>query len=440
MGLMVYCALYTVLECVNCLLVYLLLFRAKVERRKWLVGGSLAVAVAVVCWFARKATGTEEELSIVYVLVMGLGVIVPIFWLQEHSWKWVLLYPICFMCFSTVQVVMSFLVSGISQLAYNRVLHNQEDSFLYEITTVCLFALFYVIMRARGILDEKVRMSKRQYAFFFLGTVYIVVILGFVQILCDDRGITETERMFLGTVVALFCLLFFLISMWNLLLVQSKQELKLRAEAFENFQQQQEQQIRSVLDNDEQIRRYRHDMKAHLMTMEALAVQSEGQEELLQYLQEVLNQAEAIKGTIRTGNQAVDAILGNLIQTAEKDGIVVKCHASLPEQLYISAFDLCTILSNLVRNAIEACRELVDRAEQPVINIELYPMEEHLFIGVKNPTAHEVQIRNQELITTKKDAENHGFGSKNVKSVVEKYSGTLQYECWDGFFTAEVYL
>jgi sensor histidine kinase regulating citrate/malate metabolism len=61
-----------------------------------------------------------------------------------------------------------------------------------------------------------------------------------------------------------------------------------------------------------------------------------------------------------------------------------------------------------------------------------------LYIAVKNPVDECVQIDGRRLLTSKKDKVNHGIGSQNVRSIVEKYNGELNYVCEDGCFTAEV--
>lgn len=436
MSLFLYCAVYTTLELSSCLLVYLLIFRARMEERKWLVGGSLLAVIGVTYVYAR-ATNTDY----INLIVDVLGIVIPIVWLREKGWKWIALYPVCFMCFSTLQTGISFLVAEVIDISYVNVTAQSSVILLIEGGAFLVLFLVYEELKRRGALERNIYVSKGQYIIFFIGVFSSIVILGITQMLCKEDGmVTSKVRDTMGMIVSIFCISYFLVSLWNLLLVQSRMEYKHLAETYELFARQQEQQIQAVLNSDEQLRRYRHDMRAHLMTLQAMSAAGGQNGELNQYLQEILNRLEAIQTRNYTGNSAVDAILGNLVYTAEKEGIEVVCNARLTEQPELAAFDLCTVLSNLIQNAIEACRELIEEGRRAEMEIGMYPMEEHLLIRVKNPTAHEVQIRNGELITTKKDAKNHGLGSKNVKSVVEKYGGTLQYECQDGVFTAEVYL
>ena len=44
------------------------------------------------------------------------------------------------------------------------------------------------------------------------------------------------------------------------------------------------------------------------------------------------------------------------------------------------------------------------------------------------------------LKSLKKDEKNHGIGIRNVKEIVKKHKGSLNFELKDGLFKAEVYL
>lgn len=239
--------------------------------------------------------------------------------------------------------------------------------------------------------------------------------------------------------ILLIGIVFFLINIWNDMSTGSRDKYKERIKEYEDMIYQQQCQVQAILDSDENLRRYRHDMYIHLTAMRAICEQGNGRE-LVQYAQEMLQQIEHIQVRTYTGNSAVDAILGNLIDAAKKSGIPVCCKASLPEELSISAFDLCTILSNLIQNAIDACMELSVKEREKGIYVIVYPMNDSLYMKVENPTNHIVSIQDNVLRSTKKDSKNHGFGSKNVKQVVEKHQGRLDYYCKEGLFVAEVFL
>ena len=76
----------------------------------------------------------------------------------------------------------------------------------------------------------------------------------------------------------------------------------------------------------------------------------------------------------------------------------------------------------LLTNTIEG----VAKAENAFLRVDVHPYKDYLMIVVKNTAARDVIKENPHLLTTKKDAENHGFGLKVVEQIADWYEGTLR--------------
>lgn len=63
-----------------------------------------------------------------------------------------------------------------------------------------------------------------------------------------------------------------------------------------------------------------------------------------------------------------------------------------------------------------------------------------LILSVRNPVSSPVLIRNNTVVTSKKDPVSHGIGLSNVDTVVRKYHGTSVLKCEDGWFSFSVIL
>ena len=79
------------------------------------------------------------------------------------------------------------------------------------------------------------------------------------------------------------------------------------------------------------------------------------------------------------------------------------------------------ILSNLLDNALEA----LIRHPQPDSSLRLTIRRIHQFllIQVTNPCTSNISV-----VTSKPDKRHHGWGLKNVKKIVQKYHGSLEYK------------
>ena len=76
---------------------------------------------------------------------------------------------------------------------------------------------------------------------------------------------------------------------------------------------------------------------------------------------------------------------------------------------HISQMDLCTIISNLLKNAVEA----VDKDGE--IAVHIVRKEKYVQVDIHNSCKTMPQIsRMEEIKTSKADKENHGYGLDNV--------------------------
>ena len=167
-------------------------------------------------------------------------------------------------------------------------------------------------------------------------------------------------------------------------------------------------------------KRFRHDIKNHLMVLENCIVNGE-YVEAEQYLNALNERVNTFGSHISVNNGIADAILNKFYLDAQEKGIELKVKGHFPLECNISAFDMCTVLSNLLSNAILA--ESQCGGKQVVVDIRY--TTEKVSLLVENNFNHELQRQDGELKTTKPDGLNHGFGLRNVRACVEKAGGDV---------------
>ncbi|MGN1443565.1 MAG: sensor histidine kinase [Acutalibacteraceae bacterium] len=182
---------------------------------------------------------------------------------------------------------------------------------------------------------------------------------------------------------------------------------------------------------DKELRRFRHDYKNHMIVVNAF-LESGNVKEAREYLESINDSINGIINKIKTGNFVSDAILNNKSVSAAKNGIKLLFSGVIPSS-GIKNEDLCTILANLVDNAVEACEKLPSKDR--TIEIESNVVNGYLILSITNPTAGD---DNRELRTTKKDKKNHGIGLKNIERTVKKYEGVISIEREHNTFTADI--
>ncbi len=97
----------------------------------------------------------------------------------------------------------------------------------------------------------------------------------------------------------------------------------------------------------------------------------------------------------------------------------------MPKDLQIPAFDMATILGNLLDNAIDALEAIEGKR---MVSVKIKLSRGQFIIKVSNTFNGIVIERANNLITKKEDDGNHGLGIKNIKKVLEKYNGSMDIE------------
>lgn len=185
----------------------------------------------------------------------------------------------------------------------------------------------------------------------------------------------------------------------------------------------------------EQIRRDKHEMKNVYFYIASL-VNSRQYEELTEFVnKKLLHRFDAME-EIRTGNTFVDFLLTQKVSEAREYSIHVVTNVLIPANLSIDQNDLCGLLLNLLDNAIDASKN-----ETPGdIHISIRQIKNYLSIQIKNRSSVDVLKNNPQLLTSKKDRQNHGIGLRVVTSIVHKYSGMMNTYMKSGYFTVDVML
>ena len=183
------------------------------------------------------------------------------------------------------------------------------------------------------------------------------------------------------------------------------------------------------------MRGWRHDYHNHMQTLKAYLSMNQ-LKEMSEYLDHLEEDLDSIDIAIKTGNTSVNAILSSKVSIAQRNAINVNCKATVPSQLKISDVHLCTIIGNLLDNAIESCQKV--EPDKRFIRIYIGLFKEQLYISVTNSTNQTHRKKLTELITSKKGE--HGFGLRRIDKIVDQYDGYLNRKNEPGVFATEIML
>lgn len=181
-----------------------------------------------------------------------------------------------------------------------------------------------------------------------------------------------------------------------------------------------------------------HDMDNHFLLLQSYLKENKV-EEAGAYLEKLSKERAKHIHERYTGIEAIDYILSQKQEKAENNGIHMKIHGEYPKDCKIDPVDLCTILTNFLDNAIEACMKQPE-GEPREIQVTIRRVHQFIIIKIANSSIVSPEIRNGKLQTSKKDKNLHGWGIRSVLSAVEKYQGIVRYEYHVKMFTVSAML
>lgn len=188
------------------------------------------------------------------------------------------------------------------------------------------------------------------------------------------------------------------------------------------------ERIQAKQEQDEEIRRLRHDLKNHMLTLRHL-VQDNRPADAVQYVDGFLGEIRKDGELhLHTGNRLLDGLMSDKLNAAVLNGIAVNVVLDFRAADFIDGFDLCVIMGNAIDNAIEACAKIPEGCAR-YIDVRGGPSANCLLLHITNSIKGAPPASAGLPLTTKQDQQNHGFGLGNVKRTLAKYHGTLSVEC-----------
>jgi sensor histidine kinase YesM len=193
------------------------------------------------------------------------------------------------------------------------------------------------------------------------------------------------------------------------------------------------------------IRKVRHEMRNHMTNIKGL-IANEKYNEVDSYIEKLDDTIQGLDFKYSTGNPLCDVIINDKAGAAERLHIAFDIHFFYQETNAISTFDLGIILSNLLDNAIEACRKVPE--ESRFIRLKLKTKEPFILLEIENSYDGEL-VWNEEKklpVSTKENAKTqevlseHGLGLKNVAEIADQYLGGIQIEADNHIFRTVVML
>lgn len=255
---------------------------------------------------------------------------------------------------------------------------------------------------------------KKQFNFIFLLSIVALITL---SILINSFDLSESKV--IPITFTLLLIIVLLQSIYQSLISTLKNEVT-QSMLLEN-ERLEKDYYRKVNDSLQSVNTLKHDFKNHIAIINHYAENGEN-ENLCQYLQKI-SDTIGNDTLVRTPHPIVSTILSVKKQDCIEKGIQFQ-HSLNFGYLYISDFDITTILGNILDNAITAAL----KCENPNIFISIQQLDSYLEIDCKNNHMETLKKVNAGFLSTKKDQSIlHGIGLKNVDNAVRRLNGRITF-------------
>ena len=121
-------------------------------------------------------------------------------------------------------------------------------------------------------------------------------------------------------------------------------------------------------------------------------------------------------------NPALNTMLNYYVHVASLHKIDARLQVRIPNDLPVSDADLCSMVGNILENAVAACQSSTEKSIRLTIIAE---DQMQLYIVVVNSFDGNVCQRDGRYISTKSDGD--GIGLVSVAAIAEKYGGMAQF-------------
>ncbi len=409
---------FIIYELFNCTFIYVhLIFTLTPKYNKWLILSGCATAN----WITGKILLAIGNMPLRFICSI-LAVIIPAILLFKDKWQKKLLS-------ATIQIGSFMLFDALAAtlaVEYFGFMSNQMEiktwacvfqALIFD--SICGFMLGVIIIVWRKFVNNLQITSMSLFIVFPLGQA--VALCGYYNHIWNSIEGVEKMNPFLIVSIAVFIVTD--IFMFSALRSNSKMaDMKIKLRDMEHEIRLQYQYYENISNQFTEIREYRHDIRNLISAAEMVISDKSSYEVGKEMLDSLKERADNLDVPLICGNPIVNAVIWQKSKEAEEKNIDFRINISKNEKLEIERTDICSVVANLLDNAIREAENHNDSFVEISAGTDIGMV----LIEVRN-TSDKIISESIKPKTTKTEG-CHGYGMEIVDKISKKYNGSFIFK------------
>lgn len=311
------------------------------------------------------------------------------------------------------------IVVGIYQLQAIEILASPDTFILCGLSSkFILLVISYILKRSLSYKQQNAMLNIKEFIFLSIMPATNVLIIHTLIYINMYQNISNIWLVFVACLMIISNVVFLLITQK----IEEDKEAIFNNERLKELTKTSLENVQILANEYETQRKLTHDFNNHLSVIGTLICENKIVN-AQSYINDITKNIALKTVIILTDNDIVDAILKQKFTLAIEKNIRMDFDINDLSKISMRNEDIVILLSNLLDNAIEACEKCTNNK---FIKIKFRHENEETIISIQNSCVTDLSS----LKTSKLNKIQHGYGLKNIKSILEKYGAfyTISYE------------
>jgi len=402
-------------------LIFVMLFRSRYNRKKSLILVGTGIGVLMLLNGIGLTVLGRDVMGRLFLLTCSLPSLIY-FWLlsKDRNGKFLLTF-----CLADTSCLWLFVVT----ILLDMFLGGSQYVVMFASRLVLFPLLEYFVYRyfRKPYLELQEEVDKGWGVFSGLTMLYYVllaVVTGFPTNIAERPEDVPVCVLILLLMFFTYATMF--ISLYRQLLLYRKQQ-------SERSLLEQKHSLELQLEGQQQIRKLKHDMKGHVITLSGLLTMGKT-EEAAEYLKNVETEMEPMVGSF-CANNYLNAVFSHYFRKFQELGTELRLDIRVGEET-LPHMELCQILSNGLENAWEAVKELPP--EEREASVQMKYSRDYLIIRIRNRCRSDLTVKKDTIPKSSKKEAGHGFGLGTIREAAGRLGGDMLAYTDQGSFVLDV--